>query len=95
MSLMIDSIRKTVVYSGHVQGVGFRRSVARLAEAYEVRGWVKNLSDGRVQMVAEAVPSRLDRFLVDVDDVLDSHIDHADVSESTATSEFSRFTIKL
>ena len=43
-----------VFYSGHVQGVGFRYSVQDIAMTMGVTGWVKNLSDGRVEMAAEA-----------------------------------------
>jgi acylphosphatase len=43
---------KQVLYSGHVQGVGFRYAVKRLAGGYEVTGWVRNLPDGRVELQA-------------------------------------------
>ena len=45
---------RQVIYSGHVQGVGFRYTVRRIASGYEVTGWVKNLPDGRVEMQAMA-----------------------------------------
>lgn len=55
---------KQVVYSGHVQGVGFRYTVKRIASGYEVTGWVKNLPDGRVEMQAMAHdPQELEDFL--------------------------------
>jgi len=39
-----------VHYSGHVQGVGFRYTSKKIASGYEVIGWVRNRSDGRVEM---------------------------------------------
>ena len=45
---------KQVIYSGRVQGVGFRYTVKRLAGGYDVTGWVKNLPDGRVELQAQA-----------------------------------------
>jgi acylphosphatase len=54
--------RLHVFYSGRVQGVGFRMSVKQIACGYEVVGWVKNLSDGRVEMVAEGDKSELEAF---------------------------------
>ncbi|MBX7157388.1 MAG: acylphosphatase [Verrucomicrobiae bacterium] len=55
--------RLHIFYSGRVQGVGFRASVKQIACGYEVVGWVKNLPDGRVEMVAEGDKSELEAFL--------------------------------
>jgi acylphosphatase len=57
------SIRKRVVYSGRVQGVGFRYSVQRLAENLPVAGFVRNLPDGTVEVVAEGLSEDVERFL--------------------------------
>lgn len=92
---MTESVRNTVYYSGRVQGVGFRRSVARVAQAYDILGTVRNLPDGRVHLVAEAAPGRLRQFLDDVADVMTGYIESTDVSEGMATGEFERFTVRL
>ncbi len=54
--------RLQVFYSGRVQGVGFRYSVKALAQGFEVAGVVRNLPDGRVELVAEGERSELDAF---------------------------------
>lgn len=54
--------RVQVFYSGHVQGVGFRYAVKSLARGFEVTGTVKNLSDGRVELVAEGTKEELEAF---------------------------------
>ena len=43
-------VAKQVIYSGRVQGVGFRFTTRQIASGYEVNGWVKNLPDGRVEL---------------------------------------------
>lgn len=55
--------RVHVFYSGHVQGVGFRYTARSLAKGYEITGWVRNLPDGRVELVAEGPESELVSFL--------------------------------
>lgn len=51
-----------VLYSGRVQGVGFRYAVRTLAAGYEVTGAVRNLADGRVELTAEGKKKELDAF---------------------------------
>ena len=51
-----------VLYSGRVQGVGFRYTVRRLASGFEVTGAVRNLPDGRVELLAEGSQDELDAF---------------------------------
>lgn len=52
-----------VFFSGRVQGVGFRFSAVHLAEELGVSGWVKNLDDGQVEVVAESDEEQLQLFL--------------------------------
>jgi len=52
----------TVYYSGRVQGVGFRYTVKSLTPGFEVAGTVRNLPDGRVELVAEGAREELDAF---------------------------------
>ncbi len=60
---------KQVLYSGHVQGVGFRYAVKRLAGGYEVTGWVRNLPDGRVELQAMSHDvDELEAFLAAIQD---------------------------
>lgn len=60
---MATKKRVHVYYSGRVQGVGFRLTAEEVAEAMHIVGWVKNLNDGRVELVAEAKESKLIDFL--------------------------------
>lgn len=55
--------RVTVHYSGRVQGVGFRATVRYIANGYDVTGSVRNLPDGRVELIAEGERAELQQFL--------------------------------
>jgi acylphosphatase len=60
---------KQVLFSGRVQGVGFRYTVRRIAGGFDVIGWVKNLPDGRVELQAMADEGEeLDAFLQAIKD---------------------------
>ena len=60
---------KRVFYTGRVQGVGFRYTVRQLAAGYEVSGWVKNLTDGRVELlVVSREGEELEAFLAELRD---------------------------
>ncbi|MCC6354647.1 MAG: acylphosphatase [Verrucomicrobiae bacterium] len=55
--------RVQVFYEGRVQGVGFRYSAKSVARGFDLCGWVRNLPDGRVEMVAEGERAELEAFL--------------------------------
>jgi acylphosphatase len=55
--------RLRVDYSGRVQGVGFRFTAEQLARQFDIGGWVRNLDDGRVELVVEGEPAETDALL--------------------------------
>ena len=55
--------RVGVVVRGRVQGVGFRASTASEARHLGVSGWVRNLPDGDVEVLAEGPPDAIDALL--------------------------------
>ena len=54
--------RLHIYYSGRVQGVGFRYTVRTVAAGFEVAGTVRNLADGRVELLAEGDRAELEAF---------------------------------
>lgn len=52
-----------VYYSGRVVGVGFRMTADETAHSVGVVGWIKNLRDGRVEMVAQGDEQAVEQFL--------------------------------
>lgn len=88
------SHRCTVYYSGQVQGVGFRYTVHSIARGHTVTGFVQNLPDGRVELVAEGAPHETDAFLREVRERFFNYIRDERRDEGPATGEFSGFDIK-
>ena len=87
-------IRLHVYYSGHVQGVGFRYSVKQLSLEFDVTGWVKNLPDGRVELVVEGERDELETFQVAIPDAgLRRFIRDTQSHWSEGTGEFRGFEI--
>ncbi len=83
-----------VFYSGHVQGVGFRYTVKSVASGFELTGTVRNLADGRVELVAEGAPDELEAFRAAIrESGLEHFIRNEDVSWSDAKTGFRGFEI--
>jgi acylphosphatase len=83
-----------VFVTGLVQGVGFRYFVRHQAAQLSLRGWVRNLHDGRVEAVAEGERIVLEALLSAIrKGPRGSQVDSAEAAWSAATGEFSDFEI--
>ncbi|MGK0184424.1 MAG: acylphosphatase [Verrucomicrobiales bacterium] len=87
---------KHVFYEGRVQGVGFRYTVKSLANEFEVSGWVRNLPDGRVELLAvSADDEELDAYLQEIlDSRLAHHIKGVDVTDAEVPDDLRGFKIR-
>jgi acylphosphatase len=86
--------RIQIIYSGQVQGVGFRYSVKSVATGFEVTGSVRNLPGGGVELVAEGAKDELEAFRQAIrESGLDHFIRQEEVSWQDASSEFRGFEI--
>ena len=83
-----------VLYSGRVQGVGFRYSVKSVANGFELTGAVRNLPDGRVELFAEGAGDELLAFVRAIrESGMEHFIQNEDVSWGEAKNEFRGFEI--
>lgn len=88
------SIRAAILVDGLVQGVGYRAFARKAAEQRGLVGGVKNLPDGRVEVVAEGPREQLDRFMVFLKQGPSlSRVSDLSVQWSEATGEFDGFRI--
>ena len=83
-------------YSGMVQGVGFRFTVERLASALDINGFVRNLPDGRVEVVSEGEEEEVRTFIKRIrSGSLNRYIRDVEESWQEPTGEFSGFSIEF
>lgn len=85
--------RRTVVFSGRVQGVGFRYTSRNVALQYDVRGYVRNLPDGRVELVLEGAEAEMDCVIEEIRRKMSAFIRGVSVQSLPATGEFDQFAI--
>ncbi len=95
MSGATPAERWQIHYEGRVQGVGFRYTTHRIAARMPITGYVKNLPDGRVVVVAEGQPAELQRLVDAVAAELGRHIRRRSTSASPASGEFDRFDVRF
>ena len=97
IAIITIMIRITVCAKGRVQGVGYRYFVTDCAQESGVSGFVKNMPDGSVLIVAEGRQDVLDRFVSMVraqsDPVI--RVDSLEIRRCEPTGEFSGFGIRL
>jgi acylphosphatase len=86
--------RRLCHFRGRVQGIGFRYTVQNLAMQYNVHGYVKNLPDGRVELVIEGPDSEMQGLIDDVHRKMNPYIAAVEQAEAPATGEFVHFIVR-
>jgi acylphosphatase len=82
----MTNVSKRVTYTGRVQGVGFRYTAQQLAAGYpRVAGYVRNLPDGDVELVAEGPADEVDAFLATVAGRMARYIERTTVHDDKPT----------
>ena len=88
------SARVHVVISGRVQGVWFRANTQKKAKALDLKGWVKNLPDGRVEAVFEGEKEKVNQIIQWCKSGPSfARVDDVQIHWETPMGDFSTFTI--
>ena len=88
-------IRKHAYYGGMVQGVGFRYTAKRVAGGYRLGGYVKNMSDGRVELVVEGDVEDVNGFLEELGRAMSYYIRDTQVIDEPFEGGFLRFDVRF
>lgn len=87
--------RVHVIITGRVQGVLFRANTKKQAELIGVKGWVRNLDDDKVEVVAEGTEEQIKRFImycrIGPDE---ARVDDVEIDEEEYKGEFKGFSIR-
>lgn len=90
--------RKRVLYSGRVQGVGFRITAQTIAQRHPVAGYVRNLPSGQVELMAQGEIQAVSAFLTALEQRMQENIASTEVEEQAPDDDqvdiHSGFTIR-
>lgn len=87
--------RLKTLFSGTVQGVGFRYQTRHFARSLKLAGYVRNLSHGQVELVAEGDEADLAALLAQLRSHFESYISDCDVCWEAFTGEYLSFEIRI
>jgi acylphosphatase len=91
----MSTAAKLVRYSGDVQGVGFRYTAMRLAQGFDVDGYVKNLFDGDVELYAEGSDDQVQAYLQALRDRMGAYIRDVNQQDRPPSGKLSGFDIRF
>jgi len=89
----MDVITRHIVFSGRIQGVGFRFTALNIANRCGLTGYVRNLPDGDVEMRAQGTAEMIDNCIRDLQDSFVGTISHIDIEEATHDPKLTDFKI--
>ncbi|MBH0229496.1 acylphosphatase [Halobacillus yeomjeoni] len=87
--------RKHMIVHGRVQGVGFRATAKQIADQLNIQGWVKNKSDGTVEIDAEGESDHLSHFIDQLNQGPSpfAKVSAIDITESETEKGYKKFKI--
>ena len=86
-------VRAYIIFSGTVQGVGFRFTVQRYALNLGLKGWVKNLPNGSVEILIEGSRQRIEELCRNIEDDFEGYIQNRDIQFVPVEEKFENFRI--
>jgi len=90
----MPEITEQILFSGRVQGVGFRYTTERIASALPVRGFVRNLYDRRVEVIVTGSPISIQQLIDGLLERFGSGITGTDRQIIDAPEDFQDFEVR-
>jgi acylphosphatase len=89
----MNKIAKHIIFTGQVQGVGFRFTAQRIANRYQLTGFVRNLYDGTVEMLAQGFEQEIKDCINDIKSSFAGYIRETIINEIPADPKYKDFRI--
>ena len=89
----MDNTARHMIFIGRVQGVGFRFTARNIAQRHGLAGFVRNLPDGTVELLAQGPSQAVDDCLTDLQDAFAGYIRDTRVEQVPYDSRYSAFSI--
>jgi acylphosphatase len=89
----MDQIAKHIIFSGQVQGVGFRFTAFNIAHRHQLTGFVRNLPDGTVEMFAQGDVGAVDDCIRDIAEEFSGYIRETKIEEIPPNPKLEEFKI--
>jgi acylphosphatase len=86
-------IAKYITFTGRVQGVGFRFTARRAAQRRQLTGYVRNVPNGSVEMLAQGRPEEIDDCIQDIKEYFSGYIKEVKIEEIPPDSKYTDFDI--
>ena len=89
----MEQTAKHILFSGQVQGVGFRYTASSLARQYSLTGFVRNLPDGDVEMLAQGPEPDIDTCIAEIQDYFAGYIGDIQIEPAPYNSRYTDFRV--
>lgn len=89
----MNQTAKHIIFTGRVQGIGFRFTAYNIANRCQLKGLVRNLSDGSVEMIVQGHSKDIDDCIRDIQESLESYINQTNVEDVPLNPDYKEFKI--
>jgi acylphosphatase len=89
----MSNTAKHLIFTGNVQGVGFRFTAHRIANRHQLTGFVRNLYDGTVEMLVQGLSENIDKCIQDIKDSFAGYIREMKINEFPPDQKYKDFRI--
>jgi len=86
-------VAKHIIFVGRVQGVGFRFTAYHIASRHQLTGFVRNVPDGSVEMLAQGQPQDIDDCVEDIKNDFAGYIRETRIDEVSPNPRYTDFKI--